>query len=107
MKIFRIGKLKSTPDEVFGTHTGRASITATNEQLVEGALTLDVNELLRRGVLARGSRTRGVISWHGPTGEVASVSYEADMTIAGEGRMRLRFSMFNMETAIAVRSTSG
>jgi hypothetical protein len=54
---------------------------------------LDVNELLRRGVLSRGSRTRGIISWHGPLGEVAaSVSYEADMTGAGEGRLRLRFS---------------
>jgi hypothetical protein len=54
---------------------------------------------LRRGVLARGSRTRGVISWHGPTGEVAaSISYEADMTIAGEGRLRLRFSTLDMQT---------
>jgi hypothetical protein len=44
-------------------------------------------------VLARGSRTRGVISWFGPAGETAaSVSYEADMTNAGEGRLRLRFS---------------
>jgi hypothetical protein len=67
--------------------------------LVGGALTLDVGDLLRRGLLARGSRTRGVISWQGPAGEVAaSVSYEADMTIAGEGRLRLRFSTFDMQT---------
>jgi hypothetical protein len=67
--------------------------------MVEGALTLDVNELLRRGVLARGSRTRGVISWHAPTGEVvASISYVADMTIASEGRLRLRFSTLDMQT---------
>jgi hypothetical protein len=37
--------------------------------LVVGALTLDVNELIRRGVLARGSRTRSVIRWFGPAGE--------------------------------------
>jgi hypothetical protein len=50
-------------------------------------------------VLARGSRTRGAISWHGPAGEVAaSISYEADMTIAGEGRLRLRFSTLDMPT---------
>jgi hypothetical protein len=41
----------------------------------------------------RGSRTRGVCSWFGPAGETAaSVSYEADLTGAGEGRLRLRFS---------------
>jgi hypothetical protein len=67
--------------------------------LVESALTVDVNDLLRRGVLARGSRTRGVISWYRLAGEVAaSVAYEADMTFAGEGRMRLRFSTFDVET---------
>ena len=33
---------------------------------MENALTLDVNDMLRRGVLARGSCTRGVISWLGP-----------------------------------------
>jgi hypothetical protein len=60
-----------------------------SRRLVEDALTLNVNELLRRGVLARGSRTRGVISWLGPAGEVAaSVSYEADMTNAGAGACR-------------------
>ena len=75
------------------TGVGWVSIIRTYRQLVENALTLDVGELLRRGVLARGSRTRGVISWLGPTGETAaSVSYEADMTGTGEGLIRVRFS---------------
>ena len=61
--------------------------------VLDGTLTLDASELLRRGVLAPGSRTRGVVSWHGPAGDtIASVSYEADMTRAGGGRLRLRFS---------------
>jgi hypothetical protein len=62
-------------------------------QFVESCLTLDVGQLLRRGVLAPGSRTRGVISWLGPTGEVASsVSYEADMVDPNRSWLRLRFS---------------
>jgi hypothetical protein len=57
-------------------------------------LTLDVGELRRRGVLAPGSRTRGVISWTGAASEaVASVAYEADMTNAGRSWLRLRFSV--------------
>jgi hypothetical protein len=60
---------------------------------MENALTLDIDDLLRRGVLARGSWTRGVISWLGPAGEVAaSVSYEADMASAAGRYLRLRFS---------------
>ena len=44
-------------------------------------------------MLARGLRTRGVITWMGPAGEVAaSIAYEADMTSIGEGQLRLRFS---------------
>jgi hypothetical protein len=71
----------------------------TCRQSVEGALTLDVGELFRRGALARGSRTRGVISWFGPAGDAAaSVSYEADMTGAVEGRLRLRFSTLDART---------
>ena len=50
--------------------------------------------MLRRGVLARGSCTRGVISWLGPAGETvaASVSYEADLASAAGRYLRLRFS---------------
>jgi hypothetical protein len=60
---------------------------------MENALTLDVNELLRRGTLARGSCTRGVISWIGPSGETAGwVSYEADMASAAGRYLRLWFS---------------
>jgi hypothetical protein len=71
----------------------RSDMRRSARQLMENALTLDVNELLRGGTLARGSRTRGVISWIGPAGETAGwVSYEADMTRAGDGRMRLHFS---------------
>ena len=62
--------------------------------MVENSLTLNVNELLQRGILARGSRTRGVINWLNAAGEVvASISYEADLTNPTDGRLRLRFSL--------------
>src|SRR5690242_5784472 len=65
---------------------GNVSIHRIDERSFENALTLDVNELSRRGVLARGGRTRGVISWLGAAGETAaSVSYEADTTNADAG----------------------
>jgi hypothetical protein len=68
-------------------------VAHTRRRLVESCLTLSVNELLRRGVLAPGSRTRGVISWLGPMGDVAaSVSYEADMVDPHRSWLRLRFS---------------
>ena len=52
-----------------------------------------MNALLRRGVLAPGTRTRGVISWHGAAGETtASISYAVDMTVADCAWMRLQFS---------------
>ena len=71
----------------------RSGMRRSTRQLMENALTLDVNELLRRGTLARGSRTRGVISWIGPAGETAGwVSYEADMASAAGRYLRLRFS---------------
>ena len=71
----------------------RSDTRRSTTQLMENALTLDIDDLLRRGVLARGSWTRGVISWLGPAGEVAaSVSYEADMASAAGRYLRLRFS---------------
>ncbi len=71
----------------------RSGTRRSTTQSIENALTLDVNDMLRRGVLARGSWTRGVISWLGPAGEVAaSVSYEADMASAAGRYLRLRFS---------------
>ena len=71
----------------------RSDTRRSTTQLLENALTLDVNDMLRRGVLACGSWTRGVISWLGPDGEVAaSVSYEADMASAAGRYLRLRFS---------------
>ena len=70
----------------------RSDIRRSTRQLMENALTLDVNDLLRRGTLARGSCTRGVISWIGPAGKVApSVSYEANMASAVGRYLRLRF----------------
>jgi hypothetical protein len=63
-------------------------------QLVENSLTLDINELLRRGALARGSRMGGIINWLDAAGAVmSSISYEADLTNPTEGRLRLRFSV--------------
>ena len=57
-------------------------------------LTLDISELQRRGVLAPGSRTRGVISWTGAASEtLASISYEADMVDTTAAWLRLRFSV--------------
>ena len=74
-------------------HT-RSDMMRSARQLMENALTLDVNDMLRRGVLACGSWTRGVISWLGPDGKTvaASVSYEADMASAAGRYLRLRFS---------------
>lgn len=80
---------ESLPNKYHSRDCGKSSIARTERQLVV-ALTLDVGELFRRGVLKRGSRTRGVIRWLDTAGEVAaSVSYEADMTNAGDGHMRL------------------
>ena len=83
----------------------RSDMRRSTRQLMENALTLDVNDLLRRGVLARGSWTRGVISWLGPAGEVAaSVSYEADMASAAGRYLRLRFSTLDPQRR---RSSAG
>jgi hypothetical protein len=60
---------------------------------VEASLTLNVDLMLQRRVLAPGSRTRGVMNWTNPKGEVtSSVSYEADMTDPANSWLRLRFS---------------
>lgn len=70
-----------------------AAISESPRPTAEHALTLDVCELQRRGVLAPGSRTRGIISWTGAFNEVvASVSYEADMADTAAAWLRLRFS---------------
>ena len=48
--------------------------------MVERALTLDVGELFRGGLLAHASRMRSVISWLGAAGKTAaSVPYECDI----------------------------
>lgn len=64
----------------------------------EQTLTLDVHELQSRGVLAPGSRTRGVISWTGAFDEVvASISYAADMADTTTAWLRLRFATTSAE----------
>ena len=63
-------------------------------QLVENSLTLDINELLRRGALARGSRMGGTINWLDAAGAVvASVAYMTDLTDRSRSWIRLRFSL--------------
>jgi hypothetical protein len=97
--LWQVSDAKVKMPAIWGKKSARTCWNALVASEGLNARSLDVSELLRRGVLAPGSRTRGVISWHGPAGEdVASVSYDADMSRAGEGRLRLRFSTFNMET---------
>ncbi len=75
-------------------------ISESPKLTAEPTLTLDIGELQRRGVLAPGTRTRGVISWTGLAGEVvASIGYEADMAEADGSWLRLRFSAPSAESS--------
>jgi hypothetical protein len=59
--------------------TDQSSVPA-RLQVVAAALTLDATELKRRGILAPGRRTRGVIAWLGADDQpIAAVAYQADL----------------------------
>ena len=63
-------------------------------------ITLDATLMARRGILAAGTRTRGVISWTNEVGvTTASVSYEADLTDPEHSLLRLRFSSIGPDGA--------
>jgi hypothetical protein len=60
--------------------------------LVESALTLDLNQLIRDGALHPGRIVSGTLTWTRSGQQIASIGYEVDLTKSTSGSMRLHYN---------------
>src|SRR5262245_26092416 len=73
--------------------------------LVEHALTLNIDELIRAGALSH-RPTSGQLSWAEPLGQLSSVNFQGHLVIPG-GYLQLDFTVCNRQVrqAIALDTT--
>src|SRR5262249_21859787 len=85
-----------------GFGSGRHS----NRSLAEAAFTLDVNWLLRQGIIQAGSRVSGTLRWHGnQTGDQRNIRYEPSLLDPKAASVRLKYPISAAPQDYRVRLT--